>query len=94
MNCDSATTLQEPANQRSSPNGNATVIQKAQFHRASQWTVALASCIGCPVPKQISQHEWIPSAGMPKGDQKGGFSGLVRLEGFGQAFCCISIADL
>jgi hypothetical protein len=31
---------------------------------------------------------------MPKGDQKGGFSGLVRLEGFGQAFCCISIADL
>jgi hypothetical protein len=28
---------------------------------------------------------------MPKGDQEGGFTGLVRLEGFGQAFCCIPL---
>jgi hypothetical protein len=31
---------------------------------------------------------------MPKGDQQGGFSGLVRLEGFGQTVGCIPIAYL
>jgi hypothetical protein len=44
--------------------------------------------------KQLSQDERIPRAGMPKGDQQGGFSGLVRLEGFGQTVGCIPIAYL
>jgi hypothetical protein len=94
VNGNPATTLQEPANQWSCPNRNPTVVQKAKFHRASQWAVSLARCAGSSVPKQISQDERIPRAGMPKGDQQGGFSGLVRLEGFGQTVGCIPIAYL
>ena len=84
MNGNPAAALQQPSDQRTSPDRDAAVVEEAQLKRSQQRLTHRIRFSSDPVPEQVRQHNGIAGAGVPEGDQQAGFAPLLCTDGLDQ----------